>query len=108
MKRRPRVQPRLIPVASTNILNAMQKLVPSCRKKISMKRLTPVALVIIALIAFSCNKKKYTCTCVKVEGKYNPDTLYYAIPAMKPHLATAECHAKSFYFAGVVYSCKLD
>jgi len=73
-----------------------------------MKRFAPIALVSIVLIAFSCNKEKRTCTCIKVSGKYNPDTLYYAIPAMKNHLAVAECNSKSDNFYGVVYTCKLD
>lgn len=73
-----------------------------------MKRIAPIALMVSALVAVSCNKPKRTCTCVKVEGKYNPDTLYYAIPRMKNHLAVAECNAKSYYFYGVIYSCKLD
>ena len=72
-----------------------------------MKRIASISLVLFSLVAASCHKK-HTCTCVKVEGIYNPDTLYYAIPPMKNKLAAADCNAKAYQFYGVIYSCSLD
>lgn len=72
-----------------------------------MKKVVPLAILSLAIVFTSCQKKR-TCTCVKVEGRYNPDTLKYAIPRMKEKLAIADCKAKEAYYYAVSYTCKLD
>lgn len=74
---------------------------------LAMKKLFPVAILLFAVSLCSCYKK-HTCTCVKIDGRYNPDTLKYAIPRMKDKLAVADCRAKATYYYAVTYSCKLD